>query len=234
MTVPGLHQAAAARSELMSKASAGWRSAERCRPRAGALRERFASLLRSFCSGQRAPGGAVSGLITRGGGAAADVHTLRMVLNDSDYWEAPEKDTLLPTLILSQAEALASPKSVRTAEFPCSPPPGSQASPQRSPCTVTLCDGEGSSPRSSVADSDFGLSSWQLETSGKEATLLEDWQSSRWLRRVERMEAAAAAVAERHRSALLVESCFRSWRHTALAQCGASPSLRDDCWSVGP
>eukprot|EP00439_Symbiodinium_sp_Y106_P003686 s1542_g1.t1 len=81
MTVPGLHQAAAARSELMSKASAGWRSAERCRPKTGALRERFASLLRSFCSGQRAPGGAVSGLITRGGGAAADVHTLRMVLN---------------------------------------------------------------------------------------------------------------------------------------------------------
>ena len=42
--------------------------------------------------GHRAPAVAVSNLIARGSGAAADVHTLRMVLNDADLWEAPEKD----------------------------------------------------------------------------------------------------------------------------------------------
>eukprot|EP00439_Symbiodinium_sp_Y106_P045824 s86_g5.t2 len=168
-----------------------------------------------------------------GGGAAADVHTLRMVLHDSDYWEAPEKDTLLPTLILSQAEALASPKSVRTAEFPCSPPPGSQASPQRSPCTVTLCDGEGSSPRSSVADSDFGLSSWQLEASGKEATLLEDWQSSRWLRRVERMEVRWRRDTTRHSSWSLAfgpgaKRLLLSVEPRRLSATTAGPWVRDE------
>mmetsp|Transcript_35231 Transcript_35231/g.81209 ORF Transcript_35231/g.81209 Transcript_35231/m.81209 type:complete len:119 (-) Transcript_35231:44-400(-) len=87
--------------------------------------------------------------------------------------------------------------------------------------------------RSSVADSDFGLSNWQLQAPGKDATLLDEWQTSRWLRRVDRMEKAAQTVAEKHRAALLLASCFRAWSTwTDEEPCTISPSLRDDCWSV--
>lgn len=234
MTVPlsfrehgDAHGGAIATSAEMSKKSwKRWRCAERKLSSAHAsVQGRLVGLLSGLCSGHRTPAVAVSNLIARGSGAAADVHTLRMVLNDSDLWEAPEKDG--PTMEASPKVSPTSPLSLQSLD-------NFRSSPRRleemristaGPCTVHLGD-EVSTPRSTVSlsDSDFGLAGWQLEAPGKAIPLLDAWQASEWQRKVERMASAATAVAEKTHAAALLETCFRSWSKAIVQE---EPSLHD-------
>mmetsp|Transcript_114527 Transcript_114527/g.160803 ORF Transcript_114527/g.160803 Transcript_114527/m.160803 type:complete len:244 (-) Transcript_114527:30-761(-) len=219
MTVPlsfsehgDAHGGTIARSAEMSKTSwKRWRTAERKLSSAHAsVQGRLLGLLSGLCSGHRAPAVAVSNLIARGSGAAADVHTLRMVLNDSDLWEAPEKDG--PSMEASPKVSPTSPLSLKSLENCRSSPRQLQEMRiSTGPCTVHL--DEVSTPRSTVSltDSDFGLSGWQLEAPGKAIPLLDAWQASEWQRKMERMASAATAVAEKSHAAALLECCFRSW-----------------------
>lgn len=205
-----VHGGTIATSAEMSKTSwKRWRCADRKLSSAHASAQgRLVGLLGGLCSGHRTPAAAVN-LLARGSGAAADVHTLRMVLNDSDLWEAPEKDGAFAC-----TAPVTSPLSFQSLEK-------SSSSPRRiedtriatlGPCTVNLSD-EVSTPRSTVSltDSDFGLSGWQLEAPGKGVPLLDAWQATEWQRKVERMAQFATAVAEKNHAAALLEGCFRSW-----------------------